>query len=206
MIGLLPPKRCQFYQIRFQKRYLSAFFCGAVGVHGSDSYPPAPIRGYCRSIRERTAGNAPGVKLCGLGQTMSGVIVAMRRTLLSCTSLARNGLIALGTAVLMSIAPAHAGELPFHHMISAFFDLNRQEIAVLATALALLVFSVVAAVLLMRTRLRAARRRGGLSAQPDDFHRTRHRGHGPRHRRPGHCADSRIERTAPRTRRNEPAA
>src|ERR1700682_2553074 len=157
MIALLPPKRCQFYQIRFQKRYLSAFFCGAVGVHGSDSYPPAPIRGYCRSIRERTAGNAPGVKLCGLGQTMSGVIVAMRRTLLSCTSLARNGLIGLGTAVLMSIAPAYAGELPFHHMISAFFDLNRQEIAVLATALALLVFSVVAAVLLMRTRLRAAR-------------------------------------------------
>ena len=88
---------------------------------------------------------------------MSGVIVAMRRTLLSCTSLARNGLIGLGTAVLMSIAPAHAGELPFHQMISVFFDLNRQEIAVLATALALLVFSVVAAVLLMRTRLRAAR-------------------------------------------------
>jgi len=88
---------------------------------------------------------------------MSGVIVAMRRTLLSCTSLARNGLVGFGTAVLMSIAPAHAGELPFHRMISVFFDLNRQEIAVLATALALLVFSVVAAVLLMRTRLRAAR-------------------------------------------------
>src|SRR5229473_1262085 len=160
MIGLLLPKRCQFYQIRFQKRYLSAFFCDAVGVHGSDSYPSTPIRGYCRSIRERTAGNAPGVKLCGLGQTMSGVIVAMRRTLLSCTSLARNGLIGLvglGTAVLMSTAPADAGELPFHHLIPAFFDLNRQEIAVLATALALLVFSVVAAVLLMRTRLRAAR-------------------------------------------------
>jgi len=157
MTGLLPPKRRQFYRIRFQKRYLGAFFCDALGVHGSDSYPPAPIRGYCRSIRERTAGNAPGVKLCGLGQTMSGVIVAMRRTLLSCTSLARNGLIGLGTAVLMSIAPADAGELPFHHMIPAFFDLNRQEIAVLATALALLVFSVVAAVLLMRTRLRAAR-------------------------------------------------
>src|SRR6266403_1310359 len=157
MVGLLPPKRRQFYQIRFQKRYRGAFFCHAVGVHGSDSYPPRPIRGYCRSIRERTAGNAPGVKLCGLGQTMSGVIVAMRRTLLSCTSLARNGLVGFGTAVLMSIAPAHAGELPFHRMISVFFDLNRQEIAVLATALALLVFSVVAAVLLMRTRLRAAR-------------------------------------------------
>src|ERR1700694_447507 len=156
MIGLLPPKRCQFYQIRFQKRYLGAFFCGAVGVHGSDSYPPAPIRGYCRSIRERTAGNAPGVKLCGLGQTMSGVIVAMRRTLLSCTSLARNGLIGLGTTTLVSIAPAYAGDLSLLHALSAFFDFNRQEIAALTTALALLGFSVVAAILLMRTRVRAA--------------------------------------------------
>src|SRR6266478_8701031 len=51
--------------------------------------------GYCHSIRERW-GRAPGVESCGLGQTMSGVIAAMRRTLLSCTSLARNGLTALG--------------------------------------------------------------------------------------------------------------
>ena len=43
----------------------------------------------------RRVDRAPGVKSCGLGQTMSGVIVAMRRTLLSCTSLARNGLIVL---------------------------------------------------------------------------------------------------------------
>ena len=47
------------------------------------------------SSDSRTA-EGPGVKSCGLGQTMSGVIVAMRRTLLSCTSLARNGLIAAG--------------------------------------------------------------------------------------------------------------
>src|SRR6202049_4150693 len=88
---------------------------------------------------------------------MSGVIVAMRRTLLSCTSLARNGLIGLGAAALMSIAPAHAGDMPFQHAISASLDLNRQELAVLATALALLGFTVVAAILLMRTRLRATR-------------------------------------------------
>src|SRR6195256_1733423 len=87
---------------------------------------------------------------------MSGVIVAMRRTLLSCTSLARNGLIGLG-ASLASIVPAHAGDLPFQHAIPASLDFNRQEIAVLATALALLGFSVVAAILLMRTRVRAAR-------------------------------------------------
>src|SRR5471032_118003 len=100
---------------------------------------------------------------------MSGVIVAMRRTLLSCTSLARNGLIGLGTAALMSIAPAHAGDLPFQHAISASLDLNRQEIAVLATALALIGFSVVAAVLLMRTRVRATRNEARLRSVIGDL-------------------------------------
>ena len=37
---------------------------------------------------------------------MSGVIVAMRRTLLSCTSLARDGLIAVGAAAGLSAGPA----------------------------------------------------------------------------------------------------
>jgi signal transduction histidine kinase len=92
--------------------------------------------------------------LCGLGQTMSGVVVAMRRTLLSCTSLARNGLIALGTTTLPSIAPARAEDAA---ALQGLLDLNRQEFAVLTTALALLGFSVVAAILLMRTRLRAAK-------------------------------------------------
>ncbi len=87
---------------------------------------------------------------------MSGVIVAMRRTLLSCTSLARNGLITLGASPVL-IAPASASELPLLQEISTFFDFNRQEIAVLTTALALLGFSVVAAILLMRTRIRAAK-------------------------------------------------
>jgi signal transduction histidine kinase len=105
---------------------------------------------------------APGVKSCGLGQTMSGVIVAMRRTLLSCTSLAHNGRIGLYTALgatfgatLTAITPARAGELALFDTISILFDLNRQEIAVLTTALALLGFSVVAAILLMRSRVRA---------------------------------------------------
>src|ERR1700682_2623748 len=87
---------------------------------------------------------------------MSGVIVAMRRTLLSCTSLARNGLIALGTVTAVSMTPAHASDLSFGNTIAAYLDLNHQEFAVLTTALALLGFSVVAAILLMRTRLRAA--------------------------------------------------
>src|SRR6202171_5182892 len=108
-----------------------------------------------RSAFGGSCGETPGVKSCGLGQTMSGVIVAMRRTLLSCTSLARNGLIALGASPV-SVAPARAGELPLLHEISIFFDFNRQEIAVLTTALALLGFSGVAAMLLMGTRIRAA--------------------------------------------------
>jgi len=106
---------------------------------------------------------------------MSGVIVAMRRTLLSCTSLARNGLIALG-ATQVSIVPARASDLALLDAISIFFEFNRQEIAVLTTALALLGFSVVAAILLMHTRVRAAgveaRLRsdiGDLQAQADRF-------------------------------------
>ena len=85
---------------------------------------------------------------------MSGVVVAMRRTLLSCTSLARNGLIVLGTSVLLSVGPAHADDAA---PLQGLLELNRQEFAVLTTALALLGFSVVSAILLMRTRQRAAK-------------------------------------------------
>src|SRR5246127_2593719 len=105
---------------------------------------------------------------CGLGQTMSGVIVAMRRTLLSCTSLARNGLILLGVN-LASIVPVRAGDLPLLDAISADLGLNRQEFAVLTTALALLGFSVVSAILLMRTRVRAAGNEARLRADIGDL-------------------------------------
>jgi signal transduction histidine kinase len=88
---------------------------------------------------------------------MSGVVAAMRRTLLSCTSLARNGLIALVTASSAASKPAFAGDLPLSAAISSWLDLNHQEFAVLTTALALVGFSVVAAILLMRTRVRATR-------------------------------------------------
>src|ERR1700738_1760598 len=94
---------------------------------------------------------------------MSGVIASMRRTLLSCISLARNGLISLG-ATLVSIAPACAGDLSLMDAIPVHLDLTRQEFAVLTTALALLGFSVMAAILLMRTRLRAARSEARLRA------------------------------------------
>jgi signal transduction histidine kinase len=87
---------------------------------------------------------------------MSGVIVSMRRTLLSCTSLARNGLIVLGS-VLVSATPGHAEDLLLLHKLSNLVELNHQEFAVLTTSLALLGFTVVAAILLMRTRVRAAK-------------------------------------------------
>src|SRR5258707_4554502 len=84
-----------------------------------------------------SCGQAPSVKSCGLGQTMSGVIVAVRRTLLSCTSLARNGLIALG-ATHVSIVPSRASDFALLDAGSIFFEFNRQEIAVLTSAHALL--------------------------------------------------------------------
>src|SRR5271169_5507421 len=95
---------------------------------------------------------------------MSGVIVAMRRTLLSCTSLARNGLIGLAASALLPAGPAAAKELGVLGALSTFFGFNRQEIAVLTTALALLGFSVVAAILLMHTRVRAAKNEARLRA------------------------------------------
>jgi signal transduction histidine kinase len=88
---------------------------------------------------------------------MSGVVAAMRRNLLSCTSMARYGLTALATTLSMVPAPALAGDLSISQVVSAWFDLNHQEFAVLTTALALVGFSVVAAILLMHTRVKATR-------------------------------------------------
>ena len=105
---------------------------------------------------------------------MSGVIVSMRRTLLSCTSLARNGLIGGALAALLPAATAEAAGLL--DTLSTLPGFNRQEIAVLTAALALLGFSVVSAILLMRTRIRTAKnearlrgRIGELQLQADRF-------------------------------------
>ena len=100
---------------------------------------------------------APGLESCVLGQIMSGVVAAMRRNLLSCTSLARHGMIALVSALSVVSEPALAGDLSLSEAISAWLDLNHQEFAVLTTALSLLGFTVVAAILLMRTRVKATR-------------------------------------------------
>ena len=81
----------------------------------------------------------------------------MRRTLLSCTSLARHRMIALATVLSTLPKAAIAAELTVAQTISALFDLNHQEFAALTTAVSLLGFTVVAAILLMRTRVRASR-------------------------------------------------
>jgi len=62
---------------------------------------------------------------------MSGVIAVMRRTLLSCSSLARNGLTVAATsmvgALFISVRPVEASDLPLmHHGITSFIDLSHQ--------------------------------------------------------------------------------
>jgi signal transduction histidine kinase len=97
---------------------------------------------------------------------MSDVIAVMRRTLLSCTSLVRGGIVGVAVSVLATSAPARAADLQLlEQALATFFDLNRQEVAVLATALAVLGFSVVAAILLMRTRVRAANNEARLRSE-----------------------------------------
>jgi PAS domain S-box-containing protein len=97
---------------------------------------------------------------------MSDVIAAMRRTLLSCTSLVRDGIVGVAVSATATSAPARAGDLQLvEQALATFFDLNRQEVAVLATALAVLGFSVVAAILLMRTRVRAANNEARLRSE-----------------------------------------
>src|SRR4051794_9233925 len=123
-----------------------------------------PLGLFSFTIRARR-GNAPGLSSCVLGQIMSGVVAAMRRNLLSCTSLARRGLSGLVAALLLPAGAASAADLAFTDAVSAWLDLNHQEFAVLTTALALLGFSVVAAILLMRTRLRAVHNETRLRAE-----------------------------------------
>ena len=103
---------------------------------------------------------------CGLGLAMSGVIAVMRRTLLSCTSLVRASIV--GMTALVSSSSARAQELEQLGFVGRVFttllDLDRQEIAALTLALAVLGFSVVAAILLMRARIGAARNEARLRA------------------------------------------
>jgi signal transduction histidine kinase len=96
---------------------------------------------------------------------MSGVVAAMRRTLLSCTSLARDGLLGLAAALALPTGSARAADWPFKPALAAWFDLDHQDFVLFTAALALLGFSVVAAILLMRTRVRTTRSEGRLRAE-----------------------------------------
>jgi signal transduction histidine kinase len=100
---------------------------------------------------------------------MSGVIVAMRRTLLSCTSLARNGLSGLATATLWPGGSAQAGQATVPDSIASVLSFNRQDIAVLAAVLALLGFSVLSAILLVRARIGAVRDEAQLRGRIGDL-------------------------------------
>ncbi|BAM86107.1 putative sensor histidine kinase [Bradyrhizobium oligotrophicum S58] len=95
---------------------------------------------------------------------MSGVIVVMRQTLLSCTSLARKGLLGLAATALAPATPGFAGDGVPADAITTLFELSRQDIAEVTAMLALLGFSVVAAIALVRTRLAAGRRQARLRA------------------------------------------
>ncbi|WP_316234929.1 MULTISPECIES: sensor histidine kinase [unclassified Bradyrhizobium] len=95
---------------------------------------------------------------------MSGVIVVMRQTLLSCTSLARKGLMGLAATALAPATPGFAGDGVPPDAITTLFELSRPDIAEVTAMLALLGFSVVAAVALVRTRLAAGRKEARLRA------------------------------------------
>jgi signal transduction histidine kinase len=115
---------------------------------------------------------------------MSGVIAVMRRTFLSCTALmrccaswVRDGVAGAGAMALATSSPARAQDNSLlTNAWATLLELDRQEIAALTLALAVLGFSVVSAILLMRTRIRAARNETrlrsdiqGLQAEADRF-------------------------------------
>jgi signal transduction histidine kinase len=75
----------------------------------------------------------------------------------------------LATMALVPAEAAQADELSFSQLISVWSDLNHQDFAVLTTALALVGFSVVAAILLMRARVRATRTESRLRADIADL-------------------------------------
>ncbi|RTL53858.1 MAG: PAS domain-containing protein [Bradyrhizobiaceae bacterium] len=84
---------------------------------------------------------------------MSSVLGAMRRTLLSCTTMVQGGVV----AAVSGICPANAREMTLMETArAALAGLHRQEAAALTVSASVLGFSVVAAILLMRTRVRAS--------------------------------------------------
>src|SRR4030095_5080187 len=78
-------------------------------------------------------------------------------------------LMGLAFSALLPAGSALAADLGIADAISDWLDLHHPGIAVLATAFALLGFSVVSAILLMRNRTRAARNENKLRAQINEL-------------------------------------
>lgn len=94
---------------------------------------------------------------------MSDVLGSMRRACLSCTSLVR-GL--AGAGLLTASTPVWAADDPIVALTSQVItDLNRHELVTMAMAVSVLGFSVVSAILLMRTRQRASTQEARLRAE-----------------------------------------
>ena len=90
-------------------------------------------------------------------QAMGGMIHAMRRTLTSCISPRHHRACTRNPDHSASHGRASAQDnFDLDRVLASLGGLDRQEVAALAVALAILGFSVVAAILLMRTRTRAA--------------------------------------------------
>lgn len=102
-----------------------------------------------------------------LEKNLGGTILAMRRTFTSCIRRARCLAPALAPLILtLRPLPAAAQDnFDLDRLLVSLGGLDRQEFAALALALAMLGFSVVSAILLMRTRARAAENEHRLRAE-----------------------------------------
>ncbi len=85
---------------------------------------------------------------------MTGVLGAMRRSAISCSSLC--SVLAAGSSLVTGSGTARAESSSTLRTLTVLNELSRQEIAALGLVLAIVGFSVVAAILLMRARTRAA--------------------------------------------------
>ena len=86
---------------------------------------------------------------------MSGVIAAIRRTLLSCTSLVRDGTAGIAAAALLAGPAIAADAATLSQTLSALTEIDQRNLAAMTLALGVVGFSVLATILLMRTRIRA---------------------------------------------------
>ena len=109
---------------------------------------------------------------------MTGVIHATRRILLSCTRLSRGFFFVPAPTLSATTSPASAQSATsdIAQLLVRLTGLSNEEMAAFTLVLAILGFSVVAAILLMRTRTRAAASEARLRAQIQALQRETDRG------------------------------